>query len=796
VSDSTAPRGGGHTAVLLPDQFYLADLHVDLGLQSVRRDTVDIPLPKLSFDVLLALARAAPNIISIDELMSQVWQGLVVNPETVSQRIKLLRDALGDDPQAPRYITSMRGRGYRLLPAVIPIIPSENSAASVVEPPPVTTTSGAPASEPYVSQRRPSRRVIVIAIAAVVVVAGAAILWRQFFASEKSAASHAKPTAVTVSGIQPRTVAVLPFADLSIQGDNGRLAQAVPEMVLQRLGTVKELIVIARSSSFSFIGQQIDTREIGRRLDARYLVEGSLQRVDDRLRVTAQLVDAHTGVQLRSLRFDRRIGEIFELQDDIAAQLAATLQVQLLGADMHRVDRSRDTSLDAYLSYLDAQSLLNRWTVKDAEQAIVDLEHAIKLDPTFALAYAELARARHLYNYLRTGFEGTDRSDLLPLLDKALALDPRLGEAYAMRGSLQTDFKAADADFRKGIELAPNYGPGYQMYAEALWEEPGRAQDAKAMIEQAIAIDPIASRNYYIKARILGDTEGHWDQAEEYFAKALALGPEFPPAIARLAELTWSRGQTAEGIKLIERALRAESNAPWLRILACAMYLDVDDRQAAGSVAEGMPSNSDTSVMLAAYDRDYRTAANHQGEFIYQMGPTEYSYWMAVDSVAIDSGTIDQTIALLRERLSLHEGSTSVSMPGAFDFGAAFVLAHLLKIKGDRAALAPLLPTLEAVADRWEDKPGVMQGLVQLLSGDQEAAIDLFTADFRRNHSNTWWVRLRDPMLVELRKNPRYLAGFQIELDRVAKQRKILEDMRDKGEVPRRSALSAAAPGR
>jgi TolB-like protein/DNA-binding winged helix-turn-helix (wHTH) protein/Tfp pilus assembly protein PilF len=794
VSDSTAPRGGRRAAAPLPDQFRLADLHVDLGRQSVRRGTEEIPLPKLSFDVLLALVRSAPNIVSIDELMSQVWQGLVVNPETVSQRIKLLRDALGDDPQAPKYVASLRGRGYRLLAAITPepcpsLLPEANLVTALPAAP-----IGAPSPGAAAAARRPWGRAIVIVIAVAVVLAGAAFFSGRLGGRHKAAIDQRKPTEVTVSGIQPRTVAVLPFDDLSIQGDNGRLAQAVPEMVLQRLGTVKELIVIARSSSFSFIGRQIDAREIGRRLDARYLVEGTLQRVDDRLRVTAQLVDAQTGLQLRSLRLDRRIGDIFELQDDIAAQLAATLQVQLLGADMHRVDRSRNTSLDAYLSYLDAQGRLNRWTVKDAEQGIIDLEHAIKIDPTFALAYAELARARHLYNWLRTHIEGTDRSELLPLLDKALALDPRLGEAYAMRGSLQTDFKAAEADFRKGIELAPNYGPGYQMYAEALWEEPSRTQDAKAMIEQAITIDPIAARNYYFKARILGEAE-HWDQAEEYYAKALALGPEFPPAIARLAELTWSRGQTAEGIKLIERALRAESNAPWLRILACAMYLDAGDRQAAGSVAEGMPSNSDTSVMLAAYDGDYRTAAAHKGEFIYQIGPTEYSYWMAVDNLAIESGTIDQTIGLLREKLSLHEGATSVTIPGWWDTIGAVVLAHLLKIKGDRAALTPLLLSLKVFADHDENPPGVFHGTVQALSGDRDAAIELFAAAYRSDHYYTWWIRQRDPLLAELRKDARYLAGFQIELDRVAKQQKILEEMRDKGEVPRRSAGNAAKTG-
>ena len=147
------------------------------------------------------------------------------------------------------------------------------------------------------------------------------------------------------------------------------------------------------------------------------------------------------------------------------------------------------------------------------------------------------------------------------------------------------------------------------------------------------------------------------------------------------------------------------------------MYLDVADRQAAGSVAEGMPSNWDTTVMLAAHDGDYRTAAAHQGKWMYPMGPPEYSYWMSFDSLAIQSGTIDQAIALLRDKLSLHEGSTSVTIPGGADSIAALVLTHLLKIKGDRAALAPLLLSLKVFADRDESPPGVLHGTVQLLSG-------------------------------------------------------------------------------
>jgi TolB-like protein/DNA-binding winged helix-turn-helix (wHTH) protein/Tfp pilus assembly protein PilF len=774
------------TAVALPDRFTIADLCIDLGLQRVRRGTVDIPLPKLSFDVLLVLARAAPKLVSVDELMSRVWQGLVVNPETVSQRIKLLRDALGDEPQAPRYIAGLRGRGYRLLPPVIPVVACDPSPITQPSSPLPATENGGPRSGQAPPAGSQTRRNLTMAIAGVVVVAAAALLLRQQIHPAKVAGVSARPTQVTVTGLPPRTVAVLPFDDLSIKRDNGQLALAVPEMVLQRLGTVKELIVIARSSSFAFIGQQVDAREIGKRLAARYLVEGALQRVDNRLRITAQLVDAQTGAELRSLSFDRQLNDIFELQDDIAGQIAATLQVQLLGADMHRVDRSRGTSLEAYLSYLDAQALLNRWTTQDAKQAVMELEHAIKLDPTFALAYAELARARHLDNFLTTGHDTADSASLLPLVNKALALDPRLGEAYAVRGDLQADFKAADADFRRGIELAPNYGPGYQMYAEALWEEPGHEADAVAMIEQAIAIDPIAPRNYYIKARLLL-SEAKSQQAEQYFAKSLAAGLDFPPAIARLAELRWYSGQTAEGIKLIERALRSESQAYWLRILACAMYLDVGDRQAAGSVAESLPPNSDTTVMLAAYDRDFGKAGIHQGEWMYPVGPTVYSYWVSRETVALQSGAVDQTIE------SLEWSKNAISLD-TFDFAPALVLAHLLKVRGKSAELNLLLPKLKAFADGAEAEPDTFHGLVEYLSGDNQAAIDSFTAGFRRRHSAAWWVRERDPMLTELRNDARYRAGFQMELDRAAKQRKLLEEMRDKGEVPRRSALGTAVP--
>lgn len=784
----------------LPDRFELADLKIDLGQQRVQRDGIDVPLPKLSYELLIALARAAPRIVSIDELMSEVWPGLVVNPETVKQRVKLLRDSLGDDPLAPTYIASLRGRGYRLLPLItepVSAVSAQESLSSgpavIAEPatsaPPTEAATMSPPQSGAPPRRGRTR--VIAAIATLILGLGAAWVWRHFAVGEPHAVVQPAKE-VTVVGLPPRAVAVLPFDDLSLNRDNAQLALAVPEMILQRLGTVKDLVVIAGASSFLFAGHKLDVGAIGRQLGARYLVEGTVQRVDEQLRVTAQLVDAQTGQQLRSLRFDRRVAEIFAMQDEIAAQLADTLQVQLLGADMHRVDRSHETSLTVYLSYLEAQEHINRWTGADFAQAIKELQHAVDLDPSFALGYAELARARWLHDFLISGDDQANREELLALLNKALQLDPRLGEAYAMRGSLQADPAAADADFRHGLELAPNYGPGYQMYAEEL-DDHDRHTEAMAMIDEAIAIDPIAARNLYFKGRIF-EAQQKFAEAEAYFMKAISTGPEYAPAIARIAELKWEAGNSAEAIQFIEHALRVEPDAPWIRQLACSMYLDLGDRRAAGAVAEGAPGGNYTSLLLAAYDRNYARGASRTGPWLYANGLVHYAYAVSVMGHAVESGKLEQTIKSLRAELSIKDASASAMIAiDESNSASAYALAYLLHLKGDPVSAAPLLLAMKAFAER-SDEAALLLPSVQILSGDREAAIKGLVAAFRRHHFHSWWIRQRDPVLDDIRDDPRYRAADQVDLDRVAEQRRLLEAMREKAEVPRRDLVSYVPP--
>jgi TolB-like protein/DNA-binding winged helix-turn-helix (wHTH) protein/Tfp pilus assembly protein PilF len=742
----------------LPEQFSLLDLRLDLGQQRLWRGESEIPLPKLSYDLLLALARSAPNLVSLDELAQTVWANLVVSPETVSQRVKLLRDALGDDPKAPRYIESLRGRGYRLLVEVRPVRAAVASTAATVPPAP--------------------RRRLGAAVVTAFVLLAAIVGWRL---SQRQPASTPAKQEINVVGAAVRTVAVLPFEDLSMRQERDPLALAVPEMVLQRLGSVKDLFVIARGSSFSFANQKLDVHEIGQRLHARYLVQGSLQRVGEQVRVVAQLVDAQSGRQMQAVSVDRNVSQIFEMQDEIASKVATALQVELLGADLKRVDRSSSTSVEAYLSYLNAQVLLNRWVVKDVRSAQGELEQAIKLDPKFALAYAELARAHWLESSLKAQ-DGhlSGLPEILKLANKAIELDPRLGEAYFIRAQAgreqNADGAVVEADFKRGIELAPNYGPGYAAYADSLMEDPKRRDESLALIERAILIDPVAPRNVY--ERGLFEMNFDPERAEQSFVQALQLDPEFPPALTRLAGIRWHAGELAQAIKLIESALKIETEAPWIRDVACSMYLGIGDRPAAASLAAGSAAASDRAIMLAVYDRRFKDVP--QG---LPLESADFLYVTARWQDAISNGAVDGLRSQLRQ--ALHFDGDGLDFKFEHDqLAAVLALGALLNQHNDSAAVANLVAQLRRSLGSSSGEQPRVYAAVEILDHHPDAALAKLSSVIKDHHRAGLWMLERDPSFDALKNDPRFVEIMGLDHARSAEQRLILDGMRRAGEVP------------
>jgi transcriptional activator of cad operon len=276
------------------DLFIAGDLHVDVGQQRVTRAGIEIALPNLSFQLLLALIRVAPNVLSNDLLMARVWPGLIVSPETVAKRVNLLREALGDSAHEPRYIAGVRSRGYRLVAAVSstirPAPPAEGSLSApvVATQPDGLSTQDTPAIERQILTAKSSRIwwlvLPVLLTATVAIVIGVRMVNRARVVGAQPIPQNPlrEPEAI---GARASTVAVLPFDNISADAADAYLAQGLPEMILNRLSRIDGLSVIARNSSFVLDTRSIDSGEIGRRLNSGYLIGGSVQREADRLRV-------------------------------------------------------------------------------------------------------------------------------------------------------------------------------------------------------------------------------------------------------------------------------------------------------------------------------------------------------------------------------------------------------------------------------------------------------------------------------------------------------------------------------
>ena len=352
------------------EAFLVGDLHVEVGQQRVTRAGIEITLPSLSFELLLALTRTAPNFLSNDLLMARVWPGQIVTPETVAKRVNLLRVALGDNAQEPRYIAGVRGRGYRLVAAVSPAV--RTAPPVVATQPNELSTGDTLATEPRTVAARPRRTWWLVLPVLLAVIVAAAIGMRTMNKARSVGAQAQLENLLPEGAIATRahTVAVLPFDNISADAADAYLAQGLPEMILNRLSRIEGLSVIARNSSFALPTKDIDSGEIGRRLNSGYLVGGSVQREAHRLRVAVHLVDSAAGTLIWSAHFDRGLRDIFSIEDEIADQIANALSVRL-GADAPRPPAgARSANLEAYLAFLQGRTLLGRFTVAESEAAV------------------------------------------------------------------------------------------------------------------------------------------------------------------------------------------------------------------------------------------------------------------------------------------------------------------------------------------------------------------------------------------------------------------------------------------
>ncbi len=790
--------------------YRVGDLLIDTGRQRVTRDGNAIALPKLSYDLLIALVRAAPNLLSIDALMGEVWPKLVVSPETVSQRIKLLRDALGDDPRNPRYVEGLRGRGYRLIPPVERAPPPP--AGDTGSPQPVSEApqdiGGRPAQHaPTPTAARapwgPRRLGLLAAL-----VAGAVLIGALAFHKIVHREPGEPRTSVDVVAVRPRTVAVMPFENLSADPANEYIALGVADSILHRLSSRPELIVIARSSSFALGKSAPDAHTAGRMLGARYLVEGSVQRAGNALRVSAQLIDTTTNNELWSLKIDRTVDDVFAVQDQIAQRVAQNLDVTL-----H--DRSAEYAslgTDAYLTFLKGRALEQSRKVGDLEESVREFSRAIELAPSFAPALTDLAFVKVLLA-TTLGTPNKDKDKLWPevksLVDRAIAIDPSAGEPYFLRGmyklSLNADSSGAEADYRKGFDLAPNYGPGLRAFSEYLFEQE-RYDEALTVIDRAILVDPLSAENHYRKGEVIRLGLGGSEAAAALYLKALAVNPDFYPAYTRLAQVRFNQGRIAEAVKYGEKSVATEPHVAWTRERLIWFYVDVGDLSAARDVLSGFAAGAADIALEDAL-------------ICFRAGNVERSAALARKGMNDPDSTDDLSLAFVTDAvveraIATHDAASArqfiLAIPdlkkegntlavAANNFPQVLQLAALEHFMGNRKTADDLATRSLEFMDRGGNV-GVAgtehwaRAAAFALLGRNDAALDQLEDLIRSGRRVGWWIWLeRDSTFAALRSTPRFQAIAADMHSWLEIQRQLLEQMRTRGEVPRRSA--AAKPG-
>ena len=379
-------------------------------------------------------------------------------------------------------------------------------------------------------------------------------------ASSEGSIDTSMPGEGEVSASADPSIAVLAFDDMSPEGTEEYFADGVAEEILNLLAKTEGLKVAARTSSFAFKGSSDSIGEIGRKLQVAHVLEGSVRRAGDTIRITAQLIDSDSGYHLWSETYDRKLENIFTIQDEIAANIQAALKSAILGDDFQpaAIQRYRSHNIDAYNAYLMGKELLARRTLEDIKGAIEQFERAIAIEPEFALSHAWAARAWMLLEGRE--FESLDKAavdvEVLPLLDAANALAPDNAEVLAITGlhqRIRFRYERALQSLNRAIALNPNFAEAY-VWRAASYERKGDYQAMLADRERAYRLDPVSIETARSLVWAYGNYQ-RYDDAEEIVETIEALHPGHRQVLGMRLNLLFVQGHLGEYASLVESAL-------------------------------------------------------------------------------------------------------------------------------------------------------------------------------------------------------------------------------------------------
>ena len=654
---------------------------------------------------------------------------------------------------------------------------------------------------------RPGRALVLAALGILAVGAIALFSWRQMTRSPSEMAH--KAAAPAASTIPEHSIAVLPFADLSARKDQEYFSDGLAEELLNLLSKVPGLQVAARTSAFSFKGHAVDVPTIGRQLMVAHVLEGSVRKVGNHLRVTAQLERADNGYQIWSETYDRQLGDVFRIQDDISAAVVKALKLSLLGAAPPRSTGTQ--SSDAYRVFLQGRARMATERLADMKAAAADFARVIRFDPNYGPAYVELASAKlHLAEFEVTDgrqatFDAASEESKV-LIEQALVLDPKNAQAYIERGHLRaySDLAGAEQDYRRGIELNPNSARGYAGLAAVLFEDPTRRDEALAMLTRAQRLDPLEAEYEVLKAVFFFYGRSDVRNADALLANVVAHHPGYQPAVMRLADVRTSAGHFADAAMYDEQALKLDPLSEWARRNLVRAYVDAGDIVAARQVADEAPHRLPIQrLQIVMHEGDWHQAAQMTYAALNDgtMLPiTEPWGVFAIRMDARKSGDYARARAALEKMSGVTWSASGVpTLPTQLGIAtAAVALGDVLIASGDRARgerllRASLTDMNYVIHDlkRGEFWYVSDQAVALALLSDRKGSLAALRKVVSNGTLNVIWPIEIDPAFAAMRGDPEFQAVLQ-DIEQVhVRERQVLDQLRAAGRIPHRAPLAA-----
>jgi len=721
------------TASSKPSQvFRFGVFELEGRAHALRKQGVRVRLQEQPFLVLTFLLERAGDVVTREELREKLWPSSVYVDfdHGLNNAIARVREVLGDSAATPRFIERIPRLGYRFIYPVER--PAEVGGGAMDEAVATAERGRVAALASPAARARTLPRSAAAAVAVVVLLGALAGLWLANRPTEVAARTTAAP--------QEPSIAVLPFVNLSSDPENGFIADGLSEELVHMLAGIGGLKVATRTASFAFKNTDDSPAVIAQKLHVTHLLEGSVRRSEERLRVTAQLIDPASGYHLWSEVFDRNATDIFQIQEEIARAVASALEVKLVAADQQHLSKRLTSDAEAYRQYLIAQAQIS-WVFGRVDWAAVKrgFEAAIARDPQFAAAHAGLAH----YYFNRAANDEEVRLGQAAA-ERAFALDPNLSAALSARANW--DFRKYESEgdyeayrravhgYRRALEIDPANGQAAFHFARAVrFSEPDLSL---RLFERTIELDPMR-----ISAVAWAERSRHGDP-ETARRRLLELYNRYPDKKFHiaifLASLEESVGRLDEAVGYLREAqARGDVGQRGL----WALYMSLGDRAAARALVEkgafGELADAVRSVMDGRYDKALADLERRRAA-----SPSDHDLDVPLARLALITENFERARGVLEQRLpSIVSGVEPVdgrNVLPALDLAAAWLWTG--RERAGRELLDRSVAFLDGPSAPQRPKIVFLRARAHALAGELKLAQRALDRAYEQGFRSTWAV--------------------------------------------------------